>query len=110
VRCWRDLDSADTATDLALRDKAMAQLDRALHRGLAVIVKSRIKATESACGDAKAALWASVQILGNVLDREAMARDAARAKILSDEIANSTAGAADLTGLSKTLEELFPCP
>jgi hypothetical protein len=46
VRCWRDLDSADTATDLAL----------------------------------------------------------------SDEIANSTAGAADLTGLSKTLEELFPCP
>ena len=109
VRCWRDLDSADTATDLATRDKAMAQLDRALLRGVALIAKRRVKATETACGDAQAALWASVQILGNVLDREATARDAAKAKILRDELAKS-AGDADLTRLSATLDELFPCP
>lgn len=111
VRCWRDLDSADTATDLTLRDRAMAQLDRALLRGLAVLVRSRIKATQSAsCAGTRAALWASVQILGNVLDREATERDAAKAQLVRDELARASAAEADLTGLSATLQELFPCP
>lgn len=104
VRCWRDLDNpAGTATDLALRDKARAQLDRALLRGVAVIVRQRALALP--CDTA----WETVKILGPVLDREATVRDAANAKILRDELAKGKDGI-DAAAFVKALDAVFPCP
>jgi hypothetical protein len=110
VRCWRDLDPGTPATNLALRDKATAQMDRGLHRGMALITRSRLEAVEAACGKPREALWASVQILGGALEREARARDATRAQTLRTELARPDPAGADLDLLDRTLEEIFPCP
>lgn len=104
VRCWRDLDNpAGTATDLALRDEARAQLDRGLLRGVALIVRQRALALP--CDTA----WETVKILGPVLDREATERDAAKATILRDELAKGKDGV-DAATFVKALDEVFPCP
>lgn len=111
VRCWRDLDSANPAVNLTLRDKALAQLDKALLRGLALLVKSRIKAIEQiTCAKIRDPLWASVKILGGVLHREATARNATLAKTLHDELAKSAVVGVDFKTITTILEEMFPCP
>ena len=111
VRCWRELDGAVPAENLALRDRAMAQLDRGLLRGLAVIVMSRVKAArEASCPTARAALWESVRVLGNVLLREANERDATAAAALKRLLSGATASDADLNAVSTTLQKIFPCP
>jgi hypothetical protein len=110
VRCWRDLDQATPATDLALRDKAIGQLDRALLRGLAALVKSRTAALRlQSCAETRDALWSGIQILGAVLDREARVRDATEAGKLSAELKKG-ADAADTTVIDGALDTLFPCP
>jgi len=104
VRCWRDLDNpTGAATDLTMREKAVTQLDRALTKGLAVIVRQRI--TRRSCGSS----WLGTQILGGVLDREATARDATRAAILRTEFGKSDPGAVDEKALAGTLDAIFPC-
>ncbi|PKN36256.1 MAG: hypothetical protein CVU63_17175 [Deltaproteobacteria bacterium HGW-Deltaproteobacteria-20] len=103
VRCWRDLDSGDTAVNLAMRDRAQAQLDRALLKGLALIVRSRVKATHCP------AAFESARILGEVLDREATVRDAAMAQTLREELAKGREGA-DADAVIASLDALFDCP
>ncbi|MBK8252351.1 MAG: hypothetical protein IPK82_06745 [Polyangiaceae bacterium] len=104
VRCWRDLDNpAGAAMDTALRDKARAQLDRGLLRGMAAIVRQRALALP--CDPA----WETVRILGKVLDREATARSAAKAQIMRDEIAKGKAGI-NVTAFVNALDSVFPCP
>lgn len=104
VRCWRDLDNpTGAAMDLALRDKAVGQLDRAMNKGLAVIVRQRI--TRRACGSS----WVGTQILGSVLDREASARDATRAAVMRAEFGKSDPTAVDEKALADALDALFPC-
>ncbi len=104
VRCWRDLDNpAGAAMDTALQDKARAQLDRALLRGVALVVRQRAEALP--CD----AAWETVKILGPVLDREATLRDAAKAQILRDEIAKGK-DAIDAPTFVNALDAVFPCP
>ncbi|PID38872.1 MAG: hypothetical protein CSA24_02805 [Deltaproteobacteria bacterium] len=110
VRCWRDLDQAVPATNLTLRDKAIGQLDRALLRGMAVLVKSRLEAfRKETCAESREALWAGLQILGGVLDREAQVRDAKEAGKLKTEL-QKAADAADTTVIDSAIDNLFPCP
>ncbi len=103
VRCWRDLDGGDTAVDLAMRDRAQAQLDRALLKGLALIVRSRVEATHCP------AAFESARILGEVLDREARVRDAGVAQVLREELAKGR-GAVDVDVVVSSLDALFDCP
>jgi len=104
VRCWRDLDNpTGAAADLAQRDKAVAQLDRAMHRGLTVIVRQRI--TQRLCNSS----WIGTRILGAVLDREATARDATKAAVLRSELAKTDPAAVDEKALLAALDTLFPC-
>lgn len=113
VRCWRDLDSAVPATDLALRDKAIGQLDRALLRGMMLLTKARIAAyRQASCNPARPALWATVQILGGVLDREARDRDATKAASVRATLAKAdgVVTAPELDTLVAALDALFPCP
>ncbi|MBI4954172.1 MAG: hypothetical protein HY908_19265 [Myxococcales bacterium] len=105
VRCWRDLDHpTGVATDLALRDRARAQLDRALLRGLAVLVRQRVAALDCL------AAWESVKILGGVLDREATVRDPARAALLRAELGKARPEDVDRAAVTAALDAVFPCP
>jgi len=105
VRCWRDLDNpTGAATNSALQDRATAQLDRGLLRGLALIVRQR--ALRATCG----ATWEGVRILGGVLDREATLRDPAAAAVLRAELAKTDPATVDTAKLTSALDALFPCP
>jgi len=105
VRCWRDLDNpTGEAQDAALQQKALAQLDRALLRGLALIVRQR--AEKASCE----AAWESVRILGPVLQREAALRDASAAQVLATEVARTNGADADIGALTSAIDTLFPCP
>lgn len=104
VRCWRDLDDADTATDLEMRDRARAQLDRAALKGLALIVRSRVQKLDCP------ASFETVKILGGVLDREATERDPDRAAVLRTELAKSEPAQVDADAVATALDALFPCP
>jgi hypothetical protein len=111
VRCWRDLDNpTGVAMDLALRDTAVGQLDRALLRGLALIVRDRtLDVAGTPPGAAQDAHWAFVRVLGPVLLREAEARDAGEAALLAAELATPAAIDVDAAQLLASLAALFPC-
>jgi hypothetical protein len=104
VRCWRDIDDGDVAVDLELRDRARAQMDAALLKGLALVVRSRVKALECA------ASFETLKILGQVLDREATLRDPASAAVLRTEIGKSSPAEIDVGAVVTALDSIFPCP
>ena len=111
VRCWRNLDNeTGVATDTARRDLAFSQLDRALLRGVALLLRQR--ATELSCttGDVKEARFAFVTTLGPFLDRAARDRDAPSADVLSREVHRASAAEVDVAALTAALDTLFPCP
>ncbi len=104
VRCWRDLDNpSGAAMDIPLRDKARAQVDRALLRGVSLIVRQRALAMP--CDTA----WETVKIMGPVVHREAELRDPTNAKVLKDQIAKGKAAFEPATYV-EALDKIFPCP
>ena len=105
VRCWRDLDNpTGAAADLAMRDRARAQLDRALLYGMSRIVLQRVDRLPCATA------WETVKILGNMLLREALARDPAAAQVLAAETGRTDPAGVDRAALTGALTSLFPCP
>lgn len=111
VRCWRDLDNpTGPAMNLALRDQAIAQLDRALLAGLSSILVDRTQRLRSEVGVARAADWRAVQLLGAVLDRDARERDATAADTLKAALANLDPSGPVLDAIEDSLASLYPCP
>jgi hypothetical protein len=112
VRCWKNLDNeTGVSTDLALRDRAIAQLDHALIRGVALIVRDRFDDLRAATTDEKRrADWEFVKILGGALDREAAARDPAAAEVLHVELGRSDPAVVDIDAAQGAIDLLFPCP
>lgn len=105
VRCWRDLDNpTGPAMDLTTQARAVAQLDRALLRGVALILRQRVQALS--CDISRE----SVEILGGVLVREAEARDPAQAAIFKAEVSKRRPEAIDAAKLTAAIDALFPCP
>ena len=105
VRCWRDLDNPmGAAMDMTMQKRARAQLDRALLRGIALIVRQR--AGVLSCG----AAWETVKILGTMLDREAEARNPSVAAALRAEVTKANPDDVDAQKLITALDALFPCP
>lgn len=105
VRCWRDLDNpTGPAMDPVLQNRAVAQLDRALIRGMALILRQRVQVRS--CEVA----WESAEILGGVLRREAKARDSVQAAIFEEEISRRDATLVDGAKLTAAIDALFPCP
>ena len=101
VRCWRDLDSGEEATDLEVRDRAVWQLDTALLHGLARIVADRYESWADSGSEADAAF---VEILGGVLDRAATEID----PILADDLAQAIASGEGDVDIA--MSGIFPCP
>lgn len=105
VRCWRDLDNpTGPAMDPVMQARAVAQLDRALLRGVALILRQRVQALS--CD----VTWESFKILGGILRREAEARDPAQAAILTAEISKTDPSLVDAVKLTAAIDALFPCP
>lgn len=110
VRCWRDLDPAEPATDLALRDRARAQYDRAVLDGVAALLRQRLVQLCASEGAELLAHWAYAQTLGGLLDRELRARDAVGADVVAAELARSRPGDADVPAIVDALDAAFDCP
>jgi hypothetical protein len=111
VRCWRDLDNpTGVAMDLAMRDRAIDQLDRAALRGVAVIVIDKLTTMQAATGEPRAAVWEMIRTLAPVLDREATVRDAAAAATIRGELAKTDATAVQIPALIAAVTQAFPCP
>jgi len=106
LRCWRDLDNAQgPAMDLAMQKRAVEQLDRALLRGIASILRQRLQ-VNALCIPA----WESSELLGGILLREAKARDAELGAIFLEEISRRRAALVDLERITAAMDGLFPCP
>jgi len=110
LRCWRDLDAAEVATDLALRDRARAQYDRAITDGLAAVLRSRLVAACDAEGGALLYHWAFARVLGTFLDRAVREQDPAAADSLAGELSNTSPGDADITAAVAALDLTLTCP
>ncbi len=105
LRCWRDLDNPQgPAMDTVMQSRAVEQLDRALVRGIALILRQRLEL--SACEPA----WISAEILGGILFREAQARDPAAADVFIEELSRRRAVLVNLEKLLGVTDTLFPCP
>jgi hypothetical protein len=105
VRCWRDLDNpAGASMDAVMHERARAQLDRALLRGMALILRQRVQALS--CEPARE----SVEILGGILIREAQARDPEQGAIFTDEVSKHPPETIDAVKLTAAIDVLFPCP
>lgn len=110
VRCWRDLDPAEVASDLALRDRARLQYDRAMLDGMSAILRDR---AVQACDSEGAELlyhWAFARVIGGFLDRAVRERDPAAADALAAELAHERPGPADATRIVEILDAVFDCP
>ena len=110
VRCWRDLDAATVATDLALRDRARTQYDAALLDGLAEIVATRFEAYEAASGVERAYQRAFLETLAPALDREMTVRSTADAMALREEVSNLATDAANVARATGAIRSAFACP
>lgn len=110
VRCWRDLVPATPATNIALRERARDQLDRALTRGIVAVLQSRLRAMATAAPAARPAHLAFVKVIAPLLDRAARAHNAADAATLATLFAATSAESLDVNAAVATLQRLFPCP
>ena len=110
VRCWRDLDSAEVATDLTLRDQALLQLDTALLHGMAQLVLARMTDLEAATGVERDADWAWLQIVGSALVREASDRDPAAAVTIDTAFSSPSPDSVDISAVRDAILATFPCP
>lgn len=120
VRCWRDL-TADgdmyplleelDAADQQLFQQGWEQLDQALHRGYARVVRARMETmiSNTCDGSGTAADWAFLQVAGPVLDREATERGAPEAGTLSALWKMDTPSAQNLADGIAALDAVFPC-
>jgi len=105
VRCWRDLDNpTGTASNTAMQEQALAQLDRALLRGVAIIVRQRLDRINCA------AAWETARILGPVLDRAATDIDATNAQILREQVGKTSMDQLGVDAAQTALDSIFPCP
>lgn len=110
LRCWRDLDDAEVATDLALRDRARAQLYRAVTQGVAMLVRDRLV---QACDSDEETLlyhWTFARTLAPALERAAMERDATEAAALATALMPERPQDGDATRAIEAIDALFDCP
>ncbi|RMG96737.1 MAG: hypothetical protein D6705_10465 [Deltaproteobacteria bacterium] len=119
VRCVRDLypDTMYPVLDdlppegQMLFELGWEQLDNALHRGFALIVRNRLARQGTLSGNAALANWEFLKIAGPVLQREADERGPAdQAAVLADLFAMECPTAADIEAGIAALDAIFPCP
>lgn len=109
LRCWRELDSADTATDITLRERARDQHVRALVDGVAAIVAARLRLLEITTDLTQDYHWTFLQSFAPVLVPYYAERDAAAATALESALESDTLPA-DPGALADAIDAAFDCP
>ena len=118
ARCFRDLYDNETYPTYdalpdegkVLFDTAWEQLDDALHRGFAIVIRQHLLAHDSeACSAASEANWELVTILGEVFDRELRERDADAADELLDIYALTSPSVEDVARAVELIDQTVPC-
>lgn len=109
ARCWRDLDPAFPAKRLDMYQAISGQADRALTRGMALILADRIGKVTTGATDVQAAQLAFVKVLGGLLDRAVRAADPAKADALKANLAAATPDKVDIKAAQDILQKAFPC-
>lgn len=107
VRCWRDLDQGDPASNDALQQQALAQLDRATDFAYAEVIAYVLAAYRDAPAAEQPIKWEILKIIGPTIDRAARAQDAALADALR---AGWSSASPDADAMIGALNTLFPCP
>jgi hypothetical protein len=110
VRCWRDLDTAVPAANTSLQLQARAQLDTALLRGVAVMVRQRFQELTCTSGEVQQARWAFLQVMVPLMDRAARELDATRADVLKAQVEKAGPEQVDVPAAVAALDMLFDCP
>jgi hypothetical protein len=110
-RCWRAIDPALPTTRLDLYQRASHQVDRAALRGMALIVRERLRKMQCATGERAEAHFELAKILVGLLDRESTARDAAKAAALKAAVVDA-AGPSEVAvpAAVAALDALYRCP
>ncbi len=109
VRCWRDLDSEENAQNLEMQTQAIEQLDSALLRGMAVLVRQRFHSLSCSTGTHQQAALEWLRIVIPLFDRETRTRDPEVANLLKKEVAKA-ADKIDLDSVIATIDFTYPCP
>ncbi len=115
LRCWRDLENDDTkeaTAFLSRRDLALAQYDRAMVRGMAVIIRQKFAELACATGDYKDAAHAALKVLVPLLSRETRARDGVMgttANLLKTEVEKDV-DAVDTSAAIAAIDAMYACP
>lgn len=110
VRCWRDLDGEEEATDLALRARAVDQMDRALLYGLYQLVGQRTAQALAYEENQRRAALAWLEIMVPVLDRSATQIDATRAATLRTQFSTYTPTPTLTEDALDNLASFYACP
>ncbi|MDY7225373.1 hypothetical protein [Hyalangium rubrum] len=111
VRCWRNLDNeTGAASNLELRNRAMAQYDRALLRGVALVLRQRFTQLPQGTEEDQQTRLAFINTLAPFLDREARARNASQAEVLRTQSSSASASAVDVAAATAAIDALFSCP
>lgn len=123
VRCWRDHESMGDmyplkdmidADGIAEFNLAWEQLDEALHRGFALLIRNHLVTyLDGKCGKNDAYLpaeWQYLTITGKALQREADERDAGAAAALKTLWAATDPSVEELEAGLAALDAIFPCP
>lgn len=108
-RCWRDLDPALPSKRLDMYQAVSQQLDRALLRGMALILRDRLGQLGQGTAEERAAHLGFVQLLGERMDRAARAVSAAQADVLKQQVAAASPDQVDVKAAQAALDALFPC-
>lgn len=67
LRCWRDLDQEVPAQDHALWSSAVDQIDKALMRGMSILLREKIQRVQCSSGDFQAANQEYAMLVGPYL-------------------------------------------
>lgn len=114
MRCWRGLDDPAVTTDdamfAAFRTSGLAQLDRALLRGVALILRDRIERLGGLAAADAEVQWEMIRHLGPVLQRAMDQAGGAPATTWKAQVAKLQVATVDRAAMVGALDAIFPCP
>ncbi len=106
IRCWRDIDNAETAEQLDLQERAVTQLDTALIHGFAMIIKDELDHADCASGFYREAALTFVRTVAPWFNRAFADKDATAAAAFLAGLE----GEVDIPSLTAQLVTAFNCP
>jgi hypothetical protein len=121
TRCVRDLypedlfppahtpEQALPADGYMLFSLAWEQLDQALFRSVAIVLRQHVEGQDS-CGDTSAANWKFIQILGGYMQYETGMRDMAAKTELDGIYAKDEPTPDDTARIIELIDQVYPCP